>query len=310
MGKDPLEYARARLDIAGATIRGLPDKVVKEGQGYQRARQAFDMLLYEIRRAGAIAAKFVGGHSIHRDHRGDPNARPPIVPIPAAKQREALKLVCDRIFTGTAMQISPEALRYLAVGRWYHWGSTDPDEDPEYPIHDRILQVQLWTLFEILNPRTLSLVRDAEARIPEGEDALTTPELLSILTDAIWSEAKADATGNFTNRKPYISTVRRNLQQEYAGQLIDLALEGDSGASPPCARTQAWQQLGGLAARIQATLSAADQGKIVLDDYSRGHLLETGKRIQKALDASYSRNAASGGGGGVIISVGSPAGER
>ena len=307
MGSDPLVYARLRMELAQQVWRDLVAKIVKQGQSYQRARQAFDMVLYEFARATAMATRFVGGHYIHRDHKGDPNERRPIEPVPVEKQREALNLVCEQLFSPTSLVFPPELINYLAVGRWYHWGSEDTSNDPEYPIQDRILQTQLWALFDFLNPRTLTLVSDAEARVAAAADAMTIPELFTKLTDSIWAEVKEAPKGTFTNRKPLISTLRRNLQQEFVGQMIDLILEGDGGASPHSAKTQARYQLSRLRSSIAPALAASKGQDLVLDDYSRAHLEEMGERIEKALQASYSRNAASSGGGATIIQIGQPA---
>jgi hypothetical protein len=308
LGNDPLEYTRRRMKLMQEMMQNLTARVVQPGQGYQRVRQAFDMLLYDYGRSALQAARVVGGHYLHRDHKGDPNERPPLEPVPASKQRESLDLVCDKVFGDKAFFFSPELLNHLAAGRWYHWGSEDEMEDVEYPIHDRILQLQLWTLFRFLNPRTLTLLSDAEARIGQESDAITFPELFGKITDAIWAEVKKPLeTGEYTNRKPMISSIRRNLQHEHLGEMIDLALEDDSGPSPQAARTQAYYHLKKLGMEVDKLL-ASNQGPGSLDDYSRAHLEETSRRIAKVLEAVYSRNPSSGG-SGTIIFLGRPAAE-
>jgi hypothetical protein len=310
MGSDPLEFSRRQVELVSQLLQDLVEKFVKPGQGYQRARDAFDMFLFTHGRSVRRAARFIGGHSIYRDHKGDPGERPPVEPVPAEKQREALDFVCEQVLSANSLKFPPALFKYLAVGRWSHWGSSDENEDPEYPIHDRILQVQLWAIFDILNPRTLTLVADAEARLAPETDAVTIPEILAKLTEVIWSEVKSvPPTGDFTNRSPYITTLRRNLQHEYLGQLIDLALEGDSGGSPQSARTQAWYRLDKLRQDIAGAIAKFSATQPKLDDYTRAHLEESFQRITKALDASYSRSSASSGGGGGYIIIGQPPGE-
>jgi len=181
-------------------------------------------------------------------------------------------------------------------------------EDVEYPIHDRILQLQLWTLFRFFNQRTLTLLSDTDAGVGQDCDAITLPELFGKITDAIWSEVKRPLeTGQLTNRKPLISSIRRNLQHEHLGQWIDLALEDDSGPAPQSAKTQAYYHLKKLGAEVDKLL-ASNLGPNSLDDYSRAHLEETSRRISKVLEAIYSRNPASGGSGAIII-LGHPSGE-
>jgi len=194
------------------------------------------------------------------------------------------------MFSKDAFNFPPEVLTHLAAGRWMHWGSSDPYQRVEYPIHDRILQLQLWTLFDFLNPTTLTLIYDTEKRLPPETDAITLPELFSKLTFAICGELKTQPAEKFTNRKPFISSVRRNLQHEYVSQLIDLALEGNYGWSPQAARTQAWYRLQDLRTNIDDVIRASRSSEgFQLDDYSQAHLEEASARIGRAIEATYSR---------------------
>ena len=312
MGNDPLAYARRRMELVHQTMATLLTKVVKPGQGYQAARKAFDMLLYDYARASWMAARFVGGHHVRRDHKGDPGERLPVEPVDVALQREGLDLVCDSVFSKKAFRFPPDLLNRLAVGRWYHWGSSDSYSDPEYPIHDRILQIQLWSLFDFVNPRILTLISDAELRVGEEKDALTIPEVFEKLTGSIWTEVIARAEGKvppvkYTNRKPFTDSLRRNLQHEYVGEFINLALEGDYGRSPQSARTQAWYRLKKLGDTIGTVLTMDEGESLKLDDYSRAHLEETRERIKRALEAAYSRNGGGGGSSMFYYSFGQPA---
>ncbi len=70
-------------------------------------------------------SEHIGGQSVSRDHKGDKDARDPVIPLKAAKQREALAFVSDQILTDRAFKFSPALLRKLASDRWYHWGRLD-----------------------------------------------------------------------------------------------------------------------------------------------------------------------------------------
>jgi hypothetical protein len=96
LGNDPMKFAQDRMLLAEELMKGLAERVVDQGQGYQRARQSFGMLLGQYANAAYLVSRHVGGESVHRDHRGDPDGRDPFVPVPAARQREALKLLSDR----------------------------------------------------------------------------------------------------------------------------------------------------------------------------------------------------------------------
>ena len=93
LGADPLEFAKQRREIVLELWDKIANKVTKEGAGYQRVRRAFHTLLNVHARSMYTASRFIGGQYHHRDHRGDENGRLPYVPVPAAKQREALQFL-------------------------------------------------------------------------------------------------------------------------------------------------------------------------------------------------------------------------
>jgi hypothetical protein len=284
MGADPLDFAENRMLLVKKLQADLVERAVPEGESYARLRTTLGALLFEYSRVSNLAAGYVGGTYVHRDHRGDPGERDPLVSVPVDKQRQALRFVTDNVFAADALDFSPELLRKVAAGRWLHWGSVDAFEDPDYEIHDRILTVQLWALFQMTNPVTVRRIYDAELRLPPSEDTMTLPELYTALTRAIFAETLSDvrSVAVYTNRQPFIPSTRRNLQREYVGDLIDIALD-HSGAYPRVARTLAWDQLRQLAESIERSLEVGGD----VDDYSAAHLRECQARIEEAIDADY-----------------------
>jgi hypothetical protein len=137
---------------------------------------------------------------------------------------------------------------------------------------DRILE-------QLLSPLTLERLHDSELHLPADQDALTTPELLDRLTKAIFSEVDKMPDGEYTNRKPAISSLRRNLQRVYLKRLAQLAM-GNSDAPQDC-QTVAYAELTALEGRINTLL----KNNTKLDTYSRAHLEETASRIHKVVDA-------------------------
>ena len=92
-------------------------------------------------------------------------------------------------------------------------------------------------------------------------------------------ESTSCPPGEYTNRKPAISSLRRNLQRIYLKRLAALAM-GDAGGPQDC-QTVAYAELAALESRITNLLKADPK----LDDYSRAHLDETAGRIRKVVDA-------------------------
>jgi hypothetical protein len=122
-------------------------------------------------------------------------------------------------------------------------------------------------------------VHDAELKIPADQDAFTTAELLSRLTKAIFAEVENMPAGEYTDRKPAVASLRRNLQRIYLKRLSAIAL-GQTAAPQDC-QTVAYAELSGLEAKIKKTLEANPK----LDTYTKAHLTESSERIKKVLDA-------------------------
>jgi hypothetical protein len=130
----------------------------------------------------------------------------------------------------------------------------------------------------------LERLHDSELKIPADQDALTTAELLSRLTKSVFAEVDNLPSGEYTARKPAVSSLRRNLQRNYMRRMAHLAL-GNSLAPDDC-QTLAFFELNQLASRIDQVLKANTS----LDNYSRAHLEETASRIRKVLDARLELN--------------------
>ncbi|HTU21971.1 MAG TPA: zinc-dependent metalloprotease, partial [Gemmataceae bacterium] len=195
LGADPMKFAQERLLLAEELLKGLEDRVVDKGEGYQRARLAFNVLLMQYGNAAHLTANFIGGEHAHRDHRDDPGGRDPFVPVKADKQREALKFLQEHVLSEKHFQFSPRLLRRLAADRWLHWGSEmSMFSSVDYRLHERILQIQRVVLRHVFNPSVLSRVQNNALKTDKGEKPLTIAEVFRSLTDGIWSDG-ADKDG-------------------------------------------------------------------------------------------------------------------
>jgi len=303
MGKDPIAYAKTRAQLVAELWPKLVEDVTKDGDGYQRARRAFGVLLTNYGRAMYMASRMVGGVYVNRSHRGDPNAKPPLVIVEPARQREALAMLEEQVFSDKPFQFPPDLYNFLAASRWQHWGSDVPLR-PDYPAHEVIGMWQDRILMQLLSPLTLRRLHDSEMKVSAEQEAFSTPELLSRLTKTVFIEVEKAPEGDFTIRKPAISSLRRNLQRMYLRRLAQLALgesrsfdranvpwttaakwgedlEFTSYEAPQDCQTLAYAELAGLGDKITAVLKA----NVKLDAYTRAHLEETASRIRKVLEA-------------------------
>jgi hypothetical protein len=308
LGADPMKFAQDRMLLAEELLKGLAERVVDKGEGYQRVREAFATLLGQYGNGAYLISNFVGGEYIHRDHRGDPQARDPFVPVAAAKQREALLFLQEHLLSDKAFQFSPELLRKLAADRWMHWGNEYAVfGGVEFPINDRVMAIQRIVLDHMLSPNVLARIQNNALKADKAEQPLQIAEVFRTLTDGIWTElpksepstAKASAAKNSLK----ISVIRRNLQREYVKELANLVLGPrqrmynydmfffgfgfSSRSAPPDARSLARMHMRELDKRLSAALNGSWNQ---LDDTTRAHLEECQERIAKVFTAAMQVN--------------------
>lgn len=281
LGDDALEYAKQRAELMKQLIPGLVERIVKDGEDYTKARKAFNVILGEYGQAMQFAARYVGGLYVSRSHKGDKDGKPPFTVVDAKRQRDALTLLEQQVLSDKPFAFPPQLYNQLAASNWRHWGADIPLRK-DMAVHEVILKWQESILDQLLSSFTLERIHDAELKIPADQDALTTAELLERLTNAVFAEVKATPEGAYTERKPAISSVRRNLQRTYLQMLSNLAL-GRYRAPQDC-RTIAYVKLATLREDIDKLLA----GKVKLDAYSSAHLRESSARIQKVLEAKLS----------------------
>jgi hypothetical protein len=283
LGSDPLDYANSRLRLVKELIPGLVDRMTKEGDDYTQARRAFNVLITQYGQSSYFVSRYVGGLQTSRSHKGDKDAKPPVVLVDAKKQREALTMLEENIFSDKNFQFPPELLNQLGWSNWSHWGVREGTRK-DFAVHDFVLQWQRQILGQLLSSVTLKRMHDAELKSSADTDVMTTAELLQRLTKAVFSEVESTKEGDYTNRKPAISSMRRNLQRTYLEELSKLAL--GSSSSPQDCQTIAYSELTNLNQRIKSLLDNQPVAS-KLDTYSRAHLQESSARIAKVLDARF-----------------------
>jgi hypothetical protein len=276
LGADPMKYAQDRMLLTQELLKDLTDRTVDKGEGYQRTRQAFSMLLNQYGNGAHLIANHIGGEYVNRDHRGDPNGRDPLVPVKATKQREALKFLQENILTDKTFQFSPQLLRQLAADRWMHWGTNTMSSRVEYPLNERILGIQRVVLEHVFDPRVLSRVQNNALKAEKEDQPLTVAEIFRSVTDGVWADLPAKDT-----KAVKTSVINRNLQREHLRDLSSLALGNRS--APPDARSLARMHLRDIDKRVKAVL---DDNTLAIDDTTRAHLEDCHERITNALAAS------------------------
>ncbi len=276
LGSRPVDHARDRIAVIKRVQPNLEQRLIADGEGYQRLRGALTGLIFDRFLALLPVTKTVGGIATSRAHKGDPNAPLPFTPVPAATQRAAVELLVDELFSERSFEIEASFLNKLAPARWAHWGLPFFTVPLDYPIHGYVAVVQLALLDELISPPRLVRMIDNEVRVPPGSGVYRMSDLLGTLTRAIWSELEetpAEARA--------IDSFRRNLQRGFIFEYARLLHPATIGV-PEDARSVARYELGRLSERIGRVLESRPS----LDTMTLAHLSESKAQIDRLLEVS------------------------
>jgi hypothetical protein len=290
---DPLDFAFERINYARDTMLELDKRVVADGEGYQRVRKAFMLLMSDISQSSNLAANYIGGEYTARDHKGDDKSRLPMTPIPLEKQQQALDLLSREILSENAFPVSPELLRLMAPNHFY-----DADNGTYYlAFKDMVTKIQVSTMSRLLSDSTLKTVQEIELHAKPDEKVLELPLIFQTVNKAIFSELDKKPEANATRK---ISSTRRALQRAYVNRLVDLVLGRTSSSmfingmslsssqpstAPGDARSLARRQLKLIKKQMAPNVANADDDTHGWDEYSIAHLQELYQVIEHALDA-------------------------
>ncbi len=291
---DPLKYGQERAEVASELIKTIEDKMVKDGESWDRLRRAFSVLIGQYGNAAHLASSFIGGQSVSRDFKGSEGCHDPVTPIPGDKQHDALDFLSKTMLVGDAFHFSPTLLRRLTTDNWYHWGSESMfySGGVDYPIFDRVLAIQRIILNRCFDPSVLSRLQNQELQSAPESKPLKMSEVFQTLTESVWGQLTP-------GKDPTLATIHRNLQREHLSRLCRFVIgqrggnAGDgygyavfmgSSRAPADARSLARLHLQNIEARIDKALSSS------LDDTTKAHLVECRERIKKVLEATYTAN--------------------
>lgn len=282
--KHPLDYAKNQIRIAVHNRGRLIEKLVKDGDSWAKVRKGYEMTLSMQLRAVSMMSNWLGGAYIYRDKKGDKGGRLPIEVVAAKQQRDALNFVMENTFRDEAFGLTTDLLLRMSMDKWWDDMSSVMG-DSTWPIHDRIGGIQASTLARLMYPTLLRRIYDNEFMVPSDDDAVTLPELLDAVAKEIWSELDAEAGKDYTARKPMISSLRRNLQDEHVELLIDLSKSSyGSTAAYNTISNLVTAKLREIQGKVDSAIKAHGQK---LDPYTAAHLANARTQIQKALDAHY-----------------------
>jgi len=286
LGDDPLQFMKDRTAFLAKTWRSptFEDRVVGKSGDLTALRRALDSMAQQYAIAAGMAVKYAGGSYMTRVERGQPGEKNPVDPIPAAKQREAMDLLSQRVWAADAMSAPPALLERLAPNRWSHWGMGPGGTfagRQDYAWNDRVLAIQTTVMNGATSPALMARLREQETRVKEP---YRLSEHFDKLTKSIWGEVGAS---NPALIKPLDGPhTRRELQRAFVDRMANLVADPPPTA-PDDARALARLTLTRVDSRCARALAAEGP----MGDNTRAHLIETRARIKRALEASRSADS-------------------
>ncbi|MBK8913095.1 MAG: zinc-dependent metalloprotease [Phycisphaerales bacterium] len=281
VGRDPIEWAKARVELVDARLANLLDWGVKENESWHHLRGTFITLWFEKAIVMDYVGRIIGGQYFHRTNRGDPSAPPPFVNVDPDMQRRALRFIADSIYRDGYFAAPADVLNHLAPPRWWHEGAM-VSFVLDMPVHEFIAVLQWWNLFDRLFPTTLQRIQDNELRSTDA-NKLTFAEYLTTLQNAVWADAvdpQRLTQGKWDDSRPFISSTRRSLQREYLGLVEPLVRQRPGRVLSNDVHGMLTHALRKLSAQLEGMQSAGTP-----DFASQAHLVECKQRIDRMLAA-------------------------
>jgi hypothetical protein len=173
-------------------------------------RRSFDSGLRQTARATQLITKYVSGISYVRDFAG--SGRNPLTPVPPEKQRAALKLLSQAVFSADSFRFAPEFMQRMGIDYLQLQGS---NINPYFSLSARVQSLQAGALGQLMSDTVAARLLESEGKVNAREQAFRLSELYAALRTTIWSELK---TGQD------IPLIRRNLQREHVDRMATALL--------------------------------------------------------------------------------------
>ncbi|MGD8341583.1 MAG: zinc-dependent metalloprotease, partial [Gammaproteobacteria bacterium] len=99
---DPIGFAGHQIDVVNEAVAGFSDRLLQDGDSYQKLLNAFSLAANRYGRAAAVASRFIGGVYVDRAMVNQAGARDPLTPVSLEDQLRAMQLLRDTVFAPDA----------------------------------------------------------------------------------------------------------------------------------------------------------------------------------------------------------------
>jgi hypothetical protein len=245
---NPLLFARNNLSTDQRMFNILLSRRPQTGDSYEIVRRDVALVLRNWYRYTIYATTYMGAEYFTRNHKGDPNARTPFIPLPRDQERQAYLLLDNYVFGDNAFRISPQLINSMGSTRYNHWQS-DPNDTGrlDFPIEVSITNFQYGTLRRMFQPNVMSRLDSMEMRTAKPGQTMSLADLFDWTYQSVYGDLSQSGLRT-------VPAVHRTLQYKYAQLLAHIALRPDPG-TPSDASALARHQLATLSSRITQTLN-------------------------------------------------------
>jgi hypothetical protein len=270
LSDDPILWGMQRKSICDDLMHGdkMVSRVIGVGESYVPLRSAIITLYLTNYRVTSMAARTVGGQYTVEVYSGA--GMEPMVPVPADRQREALKFVLEDGLASNNYVLAPEMLNKMVANKRTTWANNPyaPGRRWDFPMSNWAAGIQRGLLFTLLNP--VRQQRMLEVEYKANGELFALSDLYNELTGFIW-------TGNAVP-KSETAGMDRALQRTYTDLLI-MQLMTPHPFLPQDAIALSRLHLRRIKRDAEGALQRSGLG-----DMANAHLMESIARIDRALD--------------------------
>ena len=288
MSDDSVAWAKARVALCDQLMKDVRSWAVKKDEPEYYLRNVFGTLMWERCSNMMYVSRVVGGQYFNRNRAGDPEAKPSLVLLDPKQQREALTMLGETLFKDDFFAVDSDLLNDLVANRWDDWASNAPGR-VDYPVHQAVLSMQSYALLNLCAPQVLQRVYDAELK-SKADDKFTAAELISTVRSTIWGDLNPADGVAYSDAKPMISSLRRNLQRQHLQYLLATVDAQPGALTSPDLQSMIAYSLRDLSDQIGSVLDrtkSSNNGGPKLDFATRAHLTESKSKIDRVLNAPH-----------------------
>ncbi len=268
LGSDPLAFAQRQIRLARELWQRTTTRALAPDEDLTVYRRTLSRLLGSLGSSLPMATKYVGGVYTSRATAGAD--QPLLVPVPAARQREALDVVVNELFGSASFRFDPRVMSRLGVDR--HEPRAAGGTGVDFSLPGAVLALQRGALDNLMSDALAGRLADAESKVDDPRVLLNYAEVQERLARAVWSELTGPGRAD-------IDSLRRNLQREHVRRLATgLVRAGPATAAD--VRAVHRQTALRLQAQLKAALAARRAGGLV-----SAHLEDSLATLTEALQA-------------------------